>query len=130
MRHLILFYMFIMLAGCDQFSGPTLRNEFSTPINLTVAYSDGTKFSKAWPSCRLINLGATEVGKWGIKAKENVFVEEVVIETEERVVHRFDKNTIDSFARKAKELDKYLIWVVNSSGISFTKNKKCSLLTQ
>jgi hypothetical protein len=128
MRRLLFFCIFIGLVGCDQFTGPTIRNEFPVVVNLTVTYSDGTVFSEAWPSCRLINLGATEVGKWGVKPKKGVFVEEVLVKAEEKVVHRFDKSAIDNFAKKAKELDKHLIWVVDSLGISFTKNKQCSLL--
>ena len=127
MRNLILLCVCVLLVACDQFPGPNFRSEFTTPVKLTITYSDGETFSHEWPSCRVFGLGAMGVGRFGVKPKEDVTIELVVIESEGKVVHRFDKTTINSLLEKEKAEGNYPIWVIDESGIHFSTDRECSL---
>jgi len=125
-RRIIYLLVCVVIVGCDSFPGPVLRNEYSTEIKVTILYDDGTRYSESWPPCRTVSIGATEVGRFGLKEK-SVSVDEITIESENEVVQRFDKKTIDALLKKAIENQGHPIWVVDSSGIRFSTDKKCSV---
>lgn len=127
MRYLLLFCISIFLIGCDQFPGPNVRSEFPNPVRISITYSDGNTFSHEWPSCRVLGLGAMGVGRFGVKEKEGVSINQIVIESEGKVVHRFDKTTIDAFIEKEKREGGHPIWVIDEAGIRFSKDNECSL---
>lgn len=127
MRNLLLICVCVFLSACDHFPGPNVRSEFTTPVKLIVTYSDGETFSHEWPSCRVYGLGAMGVGRLGVKPKEDVTIELVVIEAKGRVIHRFDKAAINSLLEKEKAEGNYPIWVVDESGIHFSTDRECSL---
>lgn len=88
------FMLGFILAGCDNFPGPSVRSEFPENVLLSISYSDGKKFSHDWMPCQTMHLGATETGKWGIKSQGNVFVERIVIEKNGVTVHDLDQKKI------------------------------------
>ena len=127
MRSLLFFWISIFLAGCDQFPGPNVRSEFPTQVQISISYSDGNTFSHEWPPCRVLGLGAMGVGRLGVKEKEGVSIDQIVIETEGKVVHRFDKAMIDSFIDKEKRDGGHPVWVIDKSGIRLSRDRECSL---
>lgn len=127
MRYLLFICISILLIGCDHFPGPNVRNEFPTQVKITISYSDGMTFSHEWPSCRVLKLGAMETGKWGVKPKEGISIDKIIVEAEGKVVHRLNKVAINTLIEKTKEQRGYPIWVIDSSGIRFSTDRECSL---
>lgn len=127
MRYLLACCVGLTLIGCDQFPGPDIRSEFPTHTNIIVSYSDGNVFSHDWPSCDVYLLGAMEIGRWGVKPREGVSIDEIIIEAEGKVIHRFDKAAIDNLINEAEKMPGYLIWVADNSGIRFSTERECVL---
>lgn len=116
----------IAIVGCDSFPGPVLRNEFPIEINVSILYADGTSHSEVWAPCRTVYIGASEVGRFGMRSKD-VAVDEITIEVDHEVVHRFDKETIEDLHEKANEKRGHLIWILDRSGVRFSSDRECSL---
>ena len=127
MRHLWLFFISLLLIGCDQFPGPNIRSEFPVHTKITISYSDRTISSHDWPPCREYFLGAYEIGRWGVKPKEGVTIDQINIEADGKVIHRFDKAAIDGFIDEAEKQPGYPVWVVDDSGFRFSTEKECAL---
>ncbi|MDE2983138.1 MAG: hypothetical protein OXU69_00410 [Gemmatimonadota bacterium] len=128
MHHAVVACMSVfLLVGCDRFPGPVVRNEFPTVAHITVSYSDGETWTLELPSCHSVHLGAVEVGRWGLRPQEGVFIDEVVVEVEGDVVHRIEKTVIDRFIEKASEQQDYPVWAIDRSGIRFAAETECAL---
>lgn len=126
MRGVIYLLACIAIVGCDSFPGPVLRNEFPTEVKVSILYADGTRYSEVWPPCRTVSIGATEVGRFGMRAKD-VAVDDITIEVKDEVVHRFDKEALEALLEKANEKRDHPIWVLDRSGIRFSTDRECSL---
>lgn len=127
MKNLLLLYFCMLLAACDQFPGPNIRSEFSIPVKLTVTYSNGETFFHEWPPCRVFGLGSMGEGIFGVKQKEEVTLERIDIEAEGKIIHTFDGSLINLLLEKEKNELNELIWVVDGSGIRFSKDMECTL---
>ncbi|MEX2963912.1 hypothetical protein [Microbulbifer sp. TYP-18] len=124
MKYLLIACIFIF--GCDHFPGPNIRSEFPKQVKLKISYSDGNIFSYDWPPCRVFGLGAMEVGRFGVREK-NVSIEEIIIESEGKVIHRFGEAMINSLLEKEKIENNYPIWIIDESGIHFSTDVECSI---
>ena len=127
MKKYILLSVILAVAGCDSFPGPVLRNEFTTEIEVSVLYQDGTQFSEVWPSCRAVSIGATEAGTLGAKNK-GVSIEQITIKVGSNIVQSYDKAGIKELFKKADEKAEYSIWVIEPSGIRFSNQSECSIV--
>lgn len=115
------------LFGCDSFPGPALRNEFPTAVNATIQYGDGTVHSGTWSSCQAVFVGASEAGRFGMRQKENVDIDRIAIEVENRVEIDLDKNEIDELLKRERQEGGHRFWVLDGSGIHFSADDECSL---
>ena len=127
MNKILFLGAFVLLVACDKFLGPNVRSEFALPVKLTATYSDGETFSHEWPPCRVFSLGAIGMGRFGVKAKEPVTLESVVIEAEGKVIHRFDKAQIESLLRQEEAVGGHPTWVVDESGVHFSRDSDCPM---
>ena len=100
MKYLLMTCIVIFTFGCDHFPGPNVRSEFPGQVKLKILYSDGNIFSHDWPPCRIFGLGAMSVGRFGVRAKKNVSIEEIIIESKGEIIHRFGKTMINSLIEK------------------------------
>ena len=112
--------MGVSLVGCDYFPGPSVRNELSTMAQLTVSYSDGETWTHEWSPCESVHLGAVEIGRWGIRPRQGVSIEEIVVGVNGEVVHRFDRTTIDKFVEEQNRQQGDSEWIIDRSGIQFS----------
>ena len=117
----------VTLFGCDSFPGPTLRNEFPAEINISVTYDDGSNYSEIWPSCRTVSIGASEMGNFGTRAR-NVGVNRITVEFAGKVEIDLDKKAIDQLLKRASEEQGYPVWVLDNTGIHFSRDRECSLI--
>jgi len=124
-KKIIFLLVCVVLAGCDRFAGPVLRNELPTEVKLFVLYSDGTRASDTLPHCDTILVGISEVGNFGMRPKKNVSIDEITIESEKEVIFRFDKEAIGDLLRLEKQRPDAVYWVLDSSGITFSSSDKC-----
>ena len=62
-----------------------------------------------------------------MKPIEGVTIDEIIIEAEGKVIHRFDKAAIDGFIDEAEKQPGYPVWVVDDSGIRFSTERECAL---
>ena len=126
MKKYILLFVILVIAGCDSFPGPVLRNEFPTEIEVSVLYEDGTRFSEIWPSCRTVSIGATEAGVLGAKNK-GMSIEQITIKAGSIVIHNYDKVEIKKLLKKADDEAGYPIWIIEPSGIRFSNQSEWSI---
>ena len=124
-NRLFLLLFCVGISGCDRWNGPSIRNEFPNDIQVTISYEDGKIFSGIWPPCRTTLIGATEIGRFGVKQK-NIMINSIVVESKEKIIHSFDMVFIDNLVQKEKESRKYLAWVLDHEGIHLSKNGKCN----
>ncbi|MDO6709000.1 hypothetical protein [Photobacterium sp. 1_MG-2023] len=115
-----------LLFGCDSFPGPSLRNEFPTEIKVSIIYGDRTKYSETWPSCRTVSVGASEIGRFGVRSKD-VGIDRIVVEVENKVEINLDKEAIDKLLESSTKEKGYPVWVLDGSGIHFSTHRECSL---
>lgn len=118
-RTLIIVLLIYLLAGCDRYSGPLLQNGFSSEIEVTVLYEDGSEYSEVWVPCKRVFIGASEIGRLGLDKKETS-ISTIIVEKEGEVVHRFDEQEINSLIGKAKKQKNGVVWLLNADGVRFS----------
>lgn len=120
-RKLLVACLITVCIGCDNLPGPVLRNEFHVPITVSIAYEDGTRYSEDWPVCRLVSIGGTIVGGYGLR-KSSAKVQEIVIEVEGKIAHQFSSSEIAELLDLAEKQPGPEIWVVDPLGIRFSQD--------
>jgi hypothetical protein len=127
---IIILLIVIFLVGCDTFPGPTVINEFPEHVEVTIQYGDGKEYSHVWPPCQRVQIGATEVGRFGMKAKD-VSIDRIIVvrvgEKKDEVALNFDKEAIRGFMEEEKKRDKHTVWVLNESGIHLSESQECEV---
>lgn len=123
----MVFMLGLLLAGCDQFSELDVRSEFSRPVSVILIYHNGEISKHGRLPCETFSLGTYKSGSAGFS--KDISIREIAIEQYGKVIHRFEKAAIDKLVKKTEE-DHYSVWVLNSSGISLSNEKKCSLKIQ
>ena len=125
-RALLCTYVCFLLAGCDHFPGPPVRSEFPDTVKITINYDDGTTSSQLWQPCLNVQAGASEVGRFGMKARQTN-IESITIEKNARVLLVVPESEIKSLYAKTEVSREYLYWVVRPDGIHLTADENCGL---
>lgn len=121
-----LFACFVLF-GCDSYPGPSLRNEFPGEIKVSVNYDDGSHYSENWPSCRTVAIGASEIGRFGLKARD-VGVKSITVEYAGKIKLDLDKQALVQLLQRASEEKGDPIWILDPDGVHFSRQSECSLL--
>jgi len=120
----LIFILLLSTYGCDQFPGPTIRSEFKSDIKMTVKYSNGESFDHFWKPCDTVFIGATEIGKFGLK-KNDVSVENIKIELQGNIIHDYGRSDIDELLIQESSQNGYVVWVMDMNGIKLSKSSEC-----
>lgn len=115
----------LLMIGCDEFPGPTLRNELNEQIMVKITYSDGSEHSGTWPPCMTVSVGRSEIGKFGIKDKA-VGIERVVFILSNQKNIDMNKHDIEEIIKK-QPVSGYFFWVIDKSGVHISTEKECPL---
>jgi len=72
-----------------------------------------------------VSIGATEIGRFGMKEKNGVVIDQLIVTIDGKAVSTFDRPAIENLARRAKGEGDHQIWVLDSSGIRFSNDPQC-----
>lgn len=125
-RIIAILLIYSSLIGCDHFPGPILRSEFPGDIKVFVDYEDGTRYTDTWGPCLTVSIGSSAPGRFGMEAT-GVEIKQIRVEFNGKTQIDLNKDSIRELIEKAQKEKAGAYWVLNQSGISFSKSRDCAL---
>jgi len=101
----VLTVLLLLLAGCDTFYGPRIRNDYGFNVDVTLEYSNGESKTYDWPVCRQSFVG-----------KREAQLVKVIFAKDGKVLREFKSEEIQSLVEQDKRVRFAHLWSVSDKG--------------